>query len=42
MVNIEMAAIEKIAAVLACIVIPLKDIVSRKFDLLFRKTVEET
>jgi hypothetical protein len=42
MVDIELIAIKGVTAVLACVFIPLKDIVSREFDLLFGKPVKET
>lgn len=42
MVNIEMTAIKGVTAVLACVFIPLKDIVSCEFDFFFGKPVKET
>lgn len=41
MVDIEMTAIKQIAAVLACVFIPLKDIVSREFDFFFGQAVKK-
>ena len=42
MVDIELVAIKGVPAVLACIFVPLKDIVSCEFDFLFGKPVKET
>ena len=40
-IEIELSAVENVAAVLAGIFIPLENIVPRKFDFLFRQTVKE-